>query len=117
MEQMKITEIAGKYIKESKNSITVVDEYGKTKGVVRNVRWYGGLSCRDKFEWHSKWRKDGCLPDMMDWARFFCWDVMDDEWYIIINRTNSHLEEIKARYENKFKIIVCNVLRTHDNQW
>lgn len=111
---MKITEIAGKYIKESKNSITVVDEYGKTKGVVRNVQWHQNLSLRDEMEWESKWKRSGFTPERRD-LKYFA--LADGEWHVIISSRSSHLEEIKARYENKFKIIVCNVLRTHDNQW
>jgi len=111
---VKITEIAGKDIKESKNSITVVDEYGKTKGVVRNVQWYQNLSLRDEMEWKSKWKQSGFAPERVDLRNFV---LADGEWYVVVSNRNSYLEEIKARYENKFKVIVCNVLRTHDNQW
>lgn len=111
---MKITEIAGKYTKESTNSITVVDECGKTKGVVRNVQWYRNLPLRDEMEWKSKWKQSGFTPERGDLRNFA---LVDGEWYVIVSNRNSRLEEIKARYEGKFNVIVCDVLRPHFGQW
>lgn len=111
---MKITEIAGKDIKESKNSITVVDEYGKTKGVVRGVQWYRNLPLRDEMEWRSKWRKAGFIPESGD-LKYFA--LAEGEWHVIIPSRSSYLEEIQARYEGTFNIIACSILRTHNGQW
>lgn len=111
---MKIKEIAGACIKESKNSITCIDECGKTKGIVRNVQWYQSLPLRDEMEWRSKWRKAGLMPESRD-LKYFA--LADDEWHVIIPKRSSHLEEIKARYEGKFNILACDIVRTHNGQW
>lgn len=111
---MKITEIAGKDIKESKNSITVVDECGKTKGVVRNIQWYQNLPLRDELEWRLKWRQAGFTPENGD-LKYFA--LVDGEWHVIISSRSSHLEEIRARYEGKINIVACSILRTHNGQW
>lgn len=111
---MKITEIAGKDIKESKNSITVVDEYGKTKGVVRGVQWYQNLSLRDEMEWGSKWKRSGFTPERRD-LKYFA--LADGEWHVIVSNHNSRLEEIQARYEGKINVVACAILRTHNGQW
>lgn len=111
---MKITEIAGKCIKESGASITCIDEYGKTAGVVRGIRWYQDLPMRDEVEWRSRWKKAGFTPEYGDLKRFA---LVDGEWHVIIPSGSSHLEEIKARYEGKIAVVACKIMRAHDGQW
>ena len=111
---MKITELAGACIRESKNSITAVDDYGKTKGVVRGIQWYQDLSMRDEIDWRSKWRKAGRLPESGD-LKYFA--LAEGEWHVIIPSRSSHLEEVQARYEGRFDIIACDIMRTHNGQW
>lgn len=51
---MNIADIRNEHIKVGKTSITVRDESGKTKGIVKNCKAFSTMSPADKFLLHKK---------------------------------------------------------------
>ena len=81
---MKITEIANKAVKLSKHSITVKDEQGKTRGVVRDVTPFKELRTAEQMKHWKQLRECG----------LWCSGFMD--YFIICDGEPYYLHNLKA---------------------
>lgn len=54
---MKIEDLEGKNAYITSRSITMKDENGKTRGIVRDIKTYHTLQVRELFDWNTKFKK------------------------------------------------------------
>ena len=73
---MKVNEIAGKKIKINARTITVLNDAGKTAGMVTGVETFYSMSARQKYDFYSAAKRAG----VEKWSRLF---FIDGRWYYI----------------------------------
>ena len=90
---MKITDLTNKTIKLSKHSITVKDEQGKTRGVVRGVTPFKELRIAEQMKYWKQLRECGL------WNSGFmgCFIICDGEPYYLHNL--KAIEDYKKYFE------------------
>lgn len=77
---MKMTDIIGKRIKISANSITVKDEAGKTRGVVRGIRQFKNCRPNQQTEIWKKAKDAGADLNNIINAEGKWWYINDLKW-------------------------------------
>ncbi len=77
---MKMKDIIGKRIKLSTNSITVKDENGKTRGIVRGVRRFKDCRANQQTEVWGRAKKLGANFDCVVNAEGKWWYINDLKW-------------------------------------
>lgn len=77
---MKIQDIAGRHVKVSRSTITVLNGEGKTAGMITGVETFYTMPPREQFEHASKLRRLGIDRLKMDWARMF---FIKGVWYYL----------------------------------
>lgn len=82
---MKMEDLEGKVAYISKNSITMKDDDGKTRGIVRNVKTWSTLVTRELFDWSRKFREMGLSFSseyiIVDNEPYYLYDLSKDDFY------------------------------------
>lgn len=73
---MRIEDIAGKKIRISASTITVLNDAGKTAGMITGVETFYKMQVREQLEHHGRARKAG----VKNWSRLF---LIRGQWYFI----------------------------------
>ena len=68
---MKIQEIAGRRVKVSRSTISVLNDDGKTAGMITGVDTFYNMPPREQIEHAGKLRRLGIDRLKMDWRRMF----------------------------------------------
>lgn len=79
---MKINEISGKMVKIGKTSLTVKDEQGKTRGIVKGIKAVSSFVLRDELDFKHKTGLGPsflkkCVNDRGEW--FYLYDMGHEE--------------------------------------
>lgn len=77
---MQILDIAGRRVKVSRCTISVLNEDGKTAGMITGVETFHTLPAREQFELAGKLRRLGIDRLKMDWDRMFS---VKGVWYYL----------------------------------
>ena len=77
---MKIQEIAGRRVKVSRSTISVLNDDGKTAGMITGVDTFYNMPPREQFEHADKLRRLGIDRLKMDWRRMF---FVKGVWYYL----------------------------------
>lgn len=77
---MKIQEIAGRRVKVSRSTISVLNDDGKTAGMITGVDTFYNMPPREQFEHAGKLRRLGIDRLKMDWRRMF---FVKGAWYYL----------------------------------
>lgn len=121
---MKMTDIIGKRIKISANSITVKDEAGKTRGVVRGIRQFKNCRLNQQMEIWKKAKGAGAdLKNIIN-AEGKWWYINDLKWESdYFKYFEGRDENMDKKYqdrrniydalvnENAIEVIDCYILR------
>ena len=111
---MTMEELEGKRVKISAGTITVKDEHGKTRGMVRNIRTWARFSMREQFDHHKAISAAGIWGTRID-GLMEC-VVLDGNKLYYLNNTKSlddyqryfaghdGFEAEKANYEKRLEI-------------
>lgn len=123
---MNMQNITGKNIKVSARSITVLNEAGKTAGVVTNVKtFYTLYSSRQIFDLAQAIKKAGIDRYDIDWLRMF---EVGGQWYYVENMSANeqyiHFGDERAieksrrnkRAAEQFGAIVITVNNVYDTR-
>lgn len=121
---MKMTDIVGKRIKLSANSITVKDEAGKTRGVVRDIRQFKNCRPNQQMEIWKKARNAGADLNNIINAEGKWWYINDLKWESdYFKYFEGRDENMDKKYQNRrniydalvnenaIEVIDCYVLR------
>ena len=84
---MRIEEIAGKETIINKSTITVLNDAGKTAGMITGVKTFYTMQVREKMEHYGNARQAG----VKNWSRLF---LVNDQWYFIAD--DAALADAKA---------------------
>ena len=79
---MEMKEIAGRLVKIGKTSITVKDEYNKTRGIVRNVTLFLDAPPRVQMQYMKMVRQCGWFGNR-DEALLKCMIIWDNQLYLL----------------------------------
>ena len=77
---MKIQEIAGRRVKVSRSTISVLNDDGKTAGMITGVDTFYNMPPREQIEHAGKLRRLGIDRLKMDWRRMF---FVKGVWYYL----------------------------------
>ena len=81
---MIMNDLIGKSLKINKSTITVLNESGKTAGMITGVETFYNIPDRDKFEYSHKAHKLGINRLRMNWVRMF---LVEGVWYYLIDES------------------------------
>jgi hypothetical protein len=79
---MEMKDIAGRLVKIGKTSITVKDEYNKTRGIVRNITLFLDAPTRVQFQ-YKKVAKDCGWFDCRNESLWKCMIICDGQLYLL----------------------------------
>jgi len=77
-------ELTGKRLKISRSTITVLNESGKTAGMITGVDTFYNVPDRDMFDFSHKAHKLGINRLRMNWVRMF---LTEGVWYYLVDES------------------------------
>lgn len=109
---MKIEDLEGKNAYVTARSITLKDEDGKTRGIIRDIKTYCTLPPRELFDWSTKFRKFHIALNnayivknlvIVDNEPYYLHDLRKDEFYqkYWVNRHDVFETDIKHYNEER----------------
>ena len=81
---MEMQNLTGKSLKISKSTITVLNESGKTAGMITGVNTLYNVPVRDSFDFSHKAHKLGIARLRMNWVRMF---FVESVWYYLVDES------------------------------
>lgn len=89
-------------ISVGKSSITLKDEQGKTKGLLRDIQRFGDMSERDKFELQGKIRKAGGLGEGVKQSDIFRHNGKN---YVLNNMYTQKVQRVTGENQGKNSVL------------
>lgn len=115
---MEMKDIIGKRIKLSANSITVKDENGKTRGIVRGARRFKDCRTNQQLEIWKQAKNAGANFDCIVNAEGKWWYINDLKWESDYFKYFEGMEDMDKRYQNRRDIydalVNANVMEVID---
>ena len=117
---MKIQEIAGRRVKVSRSTISVLNDDGKTAGMITGVDTFYNMPPREQIEHAGKLRRLGIDRLKMDWRRMFfvkgVWYYLADDGALAwAHKPIARLEEARQAAE-QFGAEIIHVARITDTR-
>ena len=81
---MEMQNLTGKHLKITKSTISVLNESGKTAGMITGIVTFYNIPDRERFDFSQKAHKLGINRLRMNWVRMF---FVESVWYYLVDES------------------------------